>query len=80
MRTYPQLSAVVVESSDDGGATWEIDNICWNVGEAAKKAREIPWRWRLRYVTLVSGELVDHSEAMEALEFMEKLEKIVTKS
>jgi len=70
------LFAVIVESSDDAGASWEIHGIAWTVGEAAMLAREIPWKWRLRKVVLSDAGLISWEETKLALATMEKLESI----
>ena len=68
--------AVVVESSDDGGRSWEIHGIAWTTGEAARLAREIPWKWRLRKVALSDAGLIGWEETKFELAMMEKLESI----
>ena len=70
------LFAVIVEASDDAGASWEIHGIAWTVGEAAMLAREIPWKWRLRKVALSDDGLIGWEETKSALAAMEKLESI----
>jgi hypothetical protein len=70
------LFAVIVESSDDGGQSWEIHGIAWTLGEAAIKAREIPWSWRLRRVRLTDAGLITRERTKEALSEAEKLEEL----
>lgn len=71
------LSAVIIESSDDAGASWEIHGIAWTVDRAVMLARNIPWDWRLRKVTLSDAGLIGWAEITSALGTMEKLESIL---
>jgi hypothetical protein len=78
MNTYKRLHAYVVESND-GSEEWFIHAIAWTIGEAAIKAREIPWRWRIRRVVLNDDGVVNQPDVLLELEKMEKLEEICSK-
>lgn len=70
------LQAIIVEHSDDGGASWEISGIHWTVEAAVKEAQEIPWGWRLRYVLLTDTKmLVPRERIKTAIKVVEILEE-----
>ena len=70
------LLAVAVESSDDGGNTWEQVSIHSTPMEAIRSAREIPWRWRLRWMSMTPGNVMCDAVVGLETERLEKLESI----
>jgi hypothetical protein len=77
---YPlsRIHAYIVESSDDGGESWEIHDIEWTVEACTRKAREIPWAFRIRKVRLTdTGELVGRETIKEALALNDVFDKFL---